>query len=49
MINQPKNELTVFQGDIITPDFFNILVGENEDEILIWQEASSGWENQIKS
>lgn len=34
---------------IYTPDFERILVGENEDQPLLWQEAFNNWTLKTKT
>jgi hypothetical protein len=34
---------------ILTPDGYNILVGEAEDQILLYQNAFENWSNKVKN
>lgn len=40
-IDRAKNRLRRFRGRILTDLFAQVLVGKDEDEILIWQESGT--------
>lgn len=44
-----KNRLRRFRYRILTDLFAQVLVGENEDEILIWQEAGTDIDKMSKN
>lgn len=37
------------EKEILTPDLFQILVGENEDQILIYEEGFDHWNLKAKT
>lgn len=44
-----KTSATLFRGRLLTPDSNQILVGESEDEILIYQEYLENWGYKSKT
>jgi hypothetical protein len=44
-----KDALRRFRGRILTDIFAQVLVGEDEDEILIWQESKSDYGKKSKN
>jgi hypothetical protein len=47
--NKSKISATLFRGRLLTPDSNQILVGESEDEILIYQEYLENWGYKSKT
>lgn len=48
--NKEKVPQSFDEGDIVTPDLFQILVGAAEDLILVFRNAGSNWSNkQVES
>ena len=47
--NKSKISATLFRGRLLTPDVNQILVGESEDEILIYQAYLENWDNKSKT
>lgn len=47
--DKSKTSATLFRGRLLTPDNNQILVGESEDEILIYQEYLENWANKSKT
>jgi hypothetical protein len=43
-----KNILAYARSLIVTDSLDRILVGENEDEVLIWTADTSGWDGRTK-
>jgi len=41
--DKSKKSATLFRGRLLTPDSNQILVGESEDKILIYQEYLENW------
>ncbi len=47
--NRAKNRLRRFRYRILTDLFAQVLVGENEDDVLIWQEAGTDIDKRSKN
>lgn len=47
--NKSKTSATLFRGRLLTPDSNQILVGENVDEVLIYQEYLENWGYKSKT
>lgn len=47
--NKNKISATLFRGRLLTPDSNQILVGESEDEIMIWQAYLENWAMKSKT
>lgn len=41
--NKSKTRQQEDDGKILTPDGYDIVVGENEDEVLIYSEGFNNW------
>lgn len=46
--NKARNLATFEDEEILTPDLHTILVGSDEDQILLYQEAGDLWNNKAK-
>lgn len=44
-----KNILAYIRSLITTDAGARVLVGENEDEVLIWTATTTGWDNSTKN
>lgn len=44
--NKPRNPASITDEEILTPDLQEILVGADEDQVLLYQEGSSIWSNK---
>lgn len=47
--NKRKVSATLFRGRLLTPDHCQVLVGESEDEIMIWQAYLENWGMKSKT
>jgi hypothetical protein len=48
MSNWTNQKLTNFLGLILTDELFTVLVGADEDKILVWN-LPTEWDNQTKN
>lgn len=47
--NKTRNLATFDDEEILTPDLHTILVGADEDQILLYQLAGDLWDNRAKN